>query len=64
MKAVLDTCIPKLASLPNPDNPSALIVKLSWEGLLECWASPAMLEKYSLVLSEEPERLTLVQNRF
>lgn len=64
MKAVLDTCILKLASLPNPDSPSALIVKLCWEGLLECWASPAMLEEYSVVLADEPELLALAQDRF
>ncbi len=64
MKIVLDTCVLKLATLPNPNNPSALIVKLCWEGLMECWASPSMLEEYSVVLAEEPELLTLVQERF
>ncbi|MBM3883251.1 MAG: PIN domain-containing protein [Verrucomicrobia bacterium] len=64
MKAVLDTCILKLASLPNPHNPTALIVKLCWDGLLECWASPAMQEEYSVVLADEPELLALVQDRF
>lgn len=64
MKAVLDTCILKLASLPNPHNPAALIVKLCWRGLLECWASPAMQEEYSVVLADEPELLALVQDRF
>ena len=64
MKAILDTCILKLATLPNPDNPSALIVKLCWVGRLECWASPAMLEEYSVVLADEPELLGLIQSHF
>ena|SRR5947209_1648169 len=45
LKAVLDTCILKLATLPNPTNYSALIVSLWWEGLVECSAAPAMLEE-------------------
>jgi predicted nucleic acid-binding protein len=64
LKAVLDTCVLKLASLPNPNNPAALIVKLCWDGLLECWASPAIQEEYSVVLADEPELLALVQDRF
>ena len=64
MKAVLDTCVLKLATLPNPNNASALIVKLCWDGLLECWASPAMLEEYAVVLAYEPELLALVQDNF
>jgi predicted nucleic acid-binding protein len=64
LKAVLDTCILKLVSLPNPNNPAALIVKLCWDGLLECWASPAMQEEYSAVLADQPELLALVQDRF
>jgi hypothetical protein len=49
LKAVLDTCILELATFPNPNNPAALIVSLCAQGLLECWASPAMLEEYSVV---------------
>lgn len=64
MKAVLDTCILKLATLPRTDNPSALIVKLAASGLLECWASPAMLEEYAAVLPDEPELLALIHEHF
>lgn len=63
MKAVHDTCILKLATLPNADNPAALIVSLFAGGLLECWAFPAILEEYSFVLAAEPEVLALVQAR-
>lgn len=54
----------KLATLPQPNNVSALIVRLCWDGLLECWASPAILEEYCVVLSDEPEVLALIQDRF
>lgn len=64
MKAVLETCILKLATLPRTDNPSALIVKLAVAALLECWASPAMLEEYAAVLAEEPELLALIHEHF
>jgi predicted nucleic acid-binding protein len=64
LKAVLDTCVLKLASLPNPDNPAALIVRLCWDGLLDCWAAPAIQEEYSVVLADEPELLAVVQDRF
>jgi hypothetical protein len=63
LKAILDTCILKLATFPNLDNPAALIVSMCAQGLLECWASPAMLEEYSIVLADEPEVLALVQSR-
>ena len=51
---VLDTCVLKLATLPRPDNPAALIVTLGLRGLFEWWASPAILEEYADVLSAEP----------
>ena len=57
MKVVLDTCILKLATFRRPDNPSALIVELALRRLLEWWVSPAILEEYADVLSEETEFL-------
>lgn len=54
MKVVLDTCVLKLATLPNPVNPSALLVELFFAGALEAWASPAMIEEYQEVLSRHP----------
>ena len=57
MKVVLDTCVLKLATLPNPVNPAALIVELFLAGGLPAWASPAMIEEYKEVLSDQPELL-------
>lgn len=64
VKLVLDTCVLKLATFPRPDNPSALIVRLGWAGVVECWASPAILEEYSIVLASEPELLALIHDQF
>ncbi|MGH7991234.1 MAG: PIN domain-containing protein, partial [Limisphaerales bacterium] len=55
MKVVLDTCVLKLATLPKPINPSALIVELFLAGDLQAWASPAMIEEYQEVLADSPE---------
>jgi len=57
LKLVLDTCILKLATFTAADNPSALIVELGLQGLVELWASPAMLEEYADVLTNEPNFL-------
>ena len=57
MKVVLDTCVLKLATVPNPVNPAALIVELCLAGVLRTWASPAMIEEYQEVLAEHPELL-------
>jgi len=60
LKVVLDTCVLKLATLPNPANPAALIVELCLAGDLHAWASPAMIEEYQEVLAEQPEILQRV----
>lgn len=57
MKVVLDTCVLKLATLPNPVNPAALLVEFFFAGDLNAWASPAMIEEYQEVLSNQPELL-------
>ncbi|MBI3416558.1 MAG: PIN domain-containing protein [Verrucomicrobia bacterium] len=62
MKVVLDTCILKLATLPNEDNPAALILALATRGRFEWWASPAILDEYGAVLASDPEVLALVQD--
>ena len=64
MRAVLDTCILKLATLRRPENFSALIVRLCWDGWLHCAMSPAMFEEYAEVLAEHRDVLTLVQDCF
>ena len=57
MKVVLDTCVLKLATLPNPVNPAALIVELCLAEKIRVWASSAMIEEYSEVLAAHPELL-------
>lgn len=64
MLVVLDTCILKLATLRRPENFSALIVRLCWDGWLDCAMSPAMFEEYAVVLAEHRETLALAQDRF
>jgi len=58
LKVVLDTCVLKLATFPSADSPSALIVELGLRKLFEWWVSPAILEEYADVLSDEPEFLS------
>jgi len=60
LKVVLDTCVLKLATLANRDNPSALIVALAVSAKLEWWVSPAILDEYESVLAEHPEVLILM----
>lgn len=55
MKLVLDTCILKLATFPGENNASALIFELARTGLVEPWASPAILEEYADVLGDRPD---------
>ncbi len=60
MRVVLDTCILKLATFPAEQNASAFIFALARAGLIEAWVSPAMLEEYADVLSDQPEFLAEV----
>lgn len=55
MRVVLDTCILKLATFPGEENASALIFELARSGLIEAWASPAILEEYADVLGDQPD---------
>ena len=55
MRVVLDTCVLKLATFPARSNVSALVFELVQSGLIEAWASPAILEEYGDVLGENPE---------
>jgi predicted nucleic acid-binding protein len=63
LKVVLDTCVLKLATLPNPVNPAALLVELFLAGDLQTWASPAMIGEYQEVLSEYPELLQRILSK-
>ena len=60
MKVVLDTCVLKLATLPNAINPAALIVELFLAEKILAWASPAMIEEYQEVLCAHPDLLQRV----
>lgn len=51
----IDTSILKFATFPGENNASALVFELARAGLLEAWASPAMLEEYAHVLSNQPD---------
>ena len=55
MRAVLDTCILKLATLPSGDNAAALVFELVRSRFVEMWASPAMLDEYADVLGDRPD---------
>jgi predicted nucleic acid-binding protein len=57
LKVVLDTCVLKLATLPNPVNPAALILELCLADRIHNWASPAMIEEYQEVLADHPDLL-------
>ena len=54
MRVVLDTCVLKLATFPARNNVSALVFELVRSGLIEAWASPAILEEYGDVLGDDP----------
>jgi predicted nucleic acid-binding protein len=60
LRAVLDTCVLKLATFPRRNNPAALAATLGFRGCLEWWASPAILEEYAAVLADEPAILEQV----
>jgi predicted nucleic acid-binding protein len=58
LRAVLDTCILKLATLPSEDNAAALVFELVRSRFIEMWASPAMLDEYADVLGDRPDFAT------
>jgi predicted nucleic acid-binding protein len=55
LRVILDTCILKLATFPGENNASAIIFEIARSGLIEAWASPAMLEEYADVLGDRPD---------
>jgi len=64
LRVVLDTCILKLATFPAENNASAFIYELARAGLIEAWASPAMLEEYADVLGDHPEFVAEIVESF
>jgi predicted nucleic acid-binding protein len=64
LRVVLDTCILKLATFSADDNASALIYELARAGLIEAWASPAILEEYADVLGDHAEFVAEIVDSF
>lgn len=64
LRVVLDTCILKLATFPAENNASALIFELARAGMVEAWVSPAILKEYADVLSDHPEFVAEIVERF
>jgi predicted nucleic acid-binding protein len=64
LRVVLDTCILKLATFPADNNASALIYELARAGLVEAWASPAILEEYADVLGDHAEFVAEIVESF
>lgn len=52
LKTVLDTCVLKLATLPNPANKSAVIVELCLREALRAYVTPDVLGEYQRVLGD------------
>jgi len=63
LRVVLDTCVLKLATLPNRDNKAAVIWELCIQGLLQACGSPDTLAEYHRVLAAHPRLLEEVQAR-
>jgi predicted nucleic acid-binding protein len=64
LRVVLDTCILRLSTLPNPANKSAVIVELCLCGALQAYVSPDVLGEYQRVWSDCPVLLEEIQERF
>lgn len=64
LKVVLDTCVLKLATLPNPGSKSAVIVELCVRESLHAYVSPDTLAECQRVLDDCPELLAEIQEHF
>ncbi len=49
-----------MATVPRENNASALVFELARAGLVETWASPAVLEEHADVLGDRPDFLAEV----
>jgi len=58
---VLDTCVLKLATLPNPANRAAVIWELCHREKLQFFGSPDTLGEYHRVLADHPLFLEEIQ---
>ena len=61
LRVVLDTCVVKLATLPNPGNKAAIIWELCPREMLPIFGSPDTLSEYHRVLAEQPLFLEEIQ---
>jgi predicted nucleic acid-binding protein len=64
LKVTLDTCVLKLATLPNPVNKSAVIVQLCLREAVRAYITPEILAEYQRVLSDSPLLLEQIQSHF
>lgn len=64
LRLVLDTCVLKLATLPNPANKSAAVVELCMRKAITAYVTPDMLGEYQRVLSDCPLLLEQIQEHF
>jgi predicted nucleic acid-binding protein len=64
LNVTLDTCVLKLATLPNPVNKSAVIVELCLREVLRAYLTPDILAEYQRVLSDSPVLLEQIQSHF
>jgi predicted nucleic acid-binding protein len=62
LRLVLDTCVLKLATLPNPANKSAFIWQLCQQGNFQTFGSPDTLGEYHRVLAGHPKFLEEIQS--
>lgn len=62
MRLVLDTCLLKLATLPNPANKAAFIWELCRQGQAQIFGSPDTLGEYHRVLAPHPAFLEEIQS--
>ena len=63
LRIILDTCVLKLATLPNPENKAAFIWELCRMGLFEVFCSPDTLAEYHRVLAGHPRFLEEIHGR-
>lgn len=64
LNVTLDTCVLKLATLPNPANKSAAIVELCLREQLQAYVTPDVLAEYQRVLSDVPALLEQIHSHF
>jgi predicted nucleic acid-binding protein len=61
LRIVLDTCVLKLTTLPNPGNKSAVIWELCQREKFQIFGSPDTLGEYHRVLADHPMFLEEIQ---